>query len=169
MLLYRITRRCQEVRSRLEPNRCCRCFVRWTPCPVAQFGRRESRTGRLGRVAGRLQPRSRDCVLLWPNGCDDSHRRFRDSGASSHRQAHLCDTTGNPAAYRRASPIAYIALGQPPILVVHGDGDTPVPFEQSKRCWMHASGQAPMKSWSKSGMRITTSNSWIRAASLDRH
>jgi acetyl esterase/lipase len=39
----------------------------------------------------------------------------------------------NPAAYLRASPITYVAYGQPPVLMVHGDGDTLVPFEQSQR------------------------------------
>ncbi len=39
----------------------------------------------------------------------------------------------NPSAYRRASPITYVSSGKPPILMVHGDHDTLVPFEQSKR------------------------------------
>ena len=39
----------------------------------------------------------------------------------------------NPSAYGRASPITYVSPGKPPILMVHGDGDTLVPFAQSKR------------------------------------
>jgi acetyl esterase/lipase len=39
----------------------------------------------------------------------------------------------NPDAYARASPIAYISPGDPPLLMVHGDSDTLVPFTQSER------------------------------------
>ena len=39
----------------------------------------------------------------------------------------------NSAAYAKASPITYVATGKPPVLMVHGDGDTLVPFQQSKR------------------------------------
>jgi dipeptidyl aminopeptidase/acylaminoacyl peptidase len=39
----------------------------------------------------------------------------------------------NPPAYGRASPNTYVSRGKPPILMVHGYGDTLVPFEQSKR------------------------------------
>ena len=38
------------------------------------------------------------------------------------------------AAYRQASPITYVSPGAKlPILMIHGDGDTLVPFAQSKR------------------------------------
>ena len=36
-------------------------------------------------------------------------------------------------AYARASPITYISPDDPPLLMVHGDGDTLVPFTQSDR------------------------------------
>ena len=39
----------------------------------------------------------------------------------------------NPAAYARASPITYVSPDDPPLLMVHGDGDTLVPFSQSER------------------------------------
>ena len=37
------------------------------------------------------------------------------------------------AAYANASPITYISPDDPPLLMVHGDGDTLVPFSQSER------------------------------------
>jgi acetyl esterase/lipase len=36
-----------------------------------------------------------------------------------------------PAAYRRASPIFYVSKDDPPLLLVHGERDADVPFEQS--------------------------------------
>jgi acetyl esterase/lipase len=39
----------------------------------------------------------------------------------------------SPATYRRASPISYVVSGKPAILMFHGNGDTLVPVEQSKR------------------------------------
>ena len=39
----------------------------------------------------------------------------------------------NADAYARASPITYISPDDPPLLMVHGDGDTLVPFTQSDR------------------------------------
>lgn len=37
------------------------------------------------------------------------------------------------AAYKRASPIKYLGPGKPPVLMIHGDGDTLVPFSQSQK------------------------------------
>jgi len=37
------------------------------------------------------------------------------------------------AAYKRASPISYLGPGKPPVLMIHGDGDTLVPFSQSQK------------------------------------
>ena len=39
----------------------------------------------------------------------------------------------NADAYARASPITYISSDDPPLLMVHGDGDTLVPLSQSER------------------------------------
>jgi acetyl esterase/lipase len=39
----------------------------------------------------------------------------------------------NGNAYLLASPITYISLDDPPLLMFHGDGDTLVPFAQSER------------------------------------
>jgi dipeptidyl aminopeptidase/acylaminoacyl peptidase len=60
-----------------------------------------------------------------------------DADFGSRAQAAITKLFGatqreSPAAYRRGSPIGYVAPGKPPILMVHGDGDT-LPFEQSKR------------------------------------
>ncbi len=38
-----------------------------------------------------------------------------------------------PDLYRTASPISYVSKGDPPLLLVHGDKDDGVPFEQSAR------------------------------------
>jgi acetyl esterase/lipase len=38
-----------------------------------------------------------------------------------------------PALYRKASPVFYVAKGDPPLLLVHGEKDSDVPFEQSVR------------------------------------
>ncbi len=39
---------------------------------------------------------------------------------------------GGDAAYREASPITYVTPDDPPLLLVHGDADPVVPFEQSE-------------------------------------
>jgi acetyl esterase/lipase len=38
-----------------------------------------------------------------------------------------------PDLYRRASPISYVSKNDPPLLLVHGENDADVPFEQSAR------------------------------------
>lgn len=37
----------------------------------------------------------------------------------------------NEELYRRASPIAYVSKGSPPTLLIHGDSDDTVPYQQS--------------------------------------
>jgi acetyl esterase/lipase len=39
----------------------------------------------------------------------------------------------NPANYRNASPVTWVAKGDPPLLMFHGDEDTTVPHDQSVR------------------------------------
>lgn len=41
-----------------------------------------------------------------------------------------------PEVWKQASPITYVAAGDPPFLIVHGDKDTTVPHEQSE--WLEA-------------------------------
>jgi dipeptidyl aminopeptidase/acylaminoacyl peptidase len=41
--------------------------------------------------------------------------------------------TENPAVYRKASPIFYVSKNDPPLLLVHGEKDDGVPFDQSVR------------------------------------
>jgi acetyl esterase/lipase len=41
--------------------------------------------------------------------------------------------TDRPDVYRRASPIAHVSADDPPILLVHGEGDQIVPFSQAER------------------------------------
>jgi hypothetical protein len=38
-----------------------------------------------------------------------------------------------PERYREASPITYVSSDDPPVLMVHGDADLTVPFDQSER------------------------------------
>jgi len=38
----------------------------------------------------------------------------------------------DPAAYREASPITYVTPDDPPLLLIHGDADPQVPFQQSE-------------------------------------
>ncbi len=38
----------------------------------------------------------------------------------------------DPAAYREASPITYVTPDDPPLLLIHGDADSAVPFQQSE-------------------------------------
>jgi dipeptidyl aminopeptidase/acylaminoacyl peptidase len=38
-----------------------------------------------------------------------------------------------PELYRKASPISYVARDDPPLLLVHGENDDGVPFDQSVR------------------------------------
>lgn len=41
--------------------------------------------------------------------------------------------TEKPALYRKASPILYVSKNDPPLLLVHGERDEDVPFDQSVR------------------------------------
>ena len=41
--------------------------------------------------------------------------------------------SGKPNLYRRGSPIFYVSKDDPPLMLVHGEGDDGVPFDQSVR------------------------------------
>ena len=76
---------------------------------------------------------------------------FRTMSADfgSRAQAAIAKLLGvafrdNPTAYARASPITYISADDPPLLMIHGDGDTLVPFAQSERM-LEAYGKAGLK------------------------
>jgi acetyl esterase/lipase len=43
-----------------------------------------------------------------------------------------CSYEENPALWKSASPLAYVAAGDPPVLMVHGDADRLVPLAQSQ-------------------------------------
>jgi acetyl esterase/lipase len=50
-----------------------------------------------------------------------------------------------PENYLRASPVTWVAKGDPPILIFHGDQDTTVPFDQSVRM---------MRAYRKAGLHV---------------
>ncbi len=47
----------------------------------------------------------------------------------------------DPAAYREASPITYVTPDDPPLLLIHGDADATVPFQQSELMLAALEGQ----------------------------
>ena len=47
----------------------------------------------------------------------------------------------DPAAYREASPITYVTPDDPPLLLIHGDADPVVPFQQSELMLAALEGQ----------------------------
>jgi acetyl esterase/lipase len=135
----------------------CKCAIRYLRANAAQYGIDPERIGVAGASAGGhlalLVGTADDKSGLegtggWPKvssgvkavvsffGPTDFRTIETDFGPRG--QGAILKFVGgtvveNADAYRRASPIAYVSPGDPPILMVHGDSDQLVPFEQSKR------------------------------------
>ncbi len=130
----------------------CKCAVRYLRANAERYGLDPDRIGIAGASSGGHlallvgladQKAGLEGFGGWPNvssrvsavvsyyGPTDLTAIAADFGTRA--QAAITKLIGvasqeSPAAYWRASPIAYVAPGKPPILMVHGDGDTLVPF-----------------------------------------
>ena len=67
---------------------------------------------------------------------------FRRFDEESGRYERITDSSELEDCFRRNSPIAHVASGNPPVLLIHGDGDDLVPVSQSEvlRDRLQASG-----------------------------
>jgi acetyl esterase/lipase len=137
----------------------CKCAIRYLRANAAKYGIDPNRIGvagassggHLALLAGTADEKSGlEGSGGWPAvssrvkavasyyGPTDFRTMTVDFGARA--QAAITKLLGapfpqNPGAYARASPIAYISPDDPPLLMIHGDGDTLVPFSQSERMW----------------------------------
>ena len=137
----------------------CKCAVRYLRANAAKYGIDRDAIGVAGSSAGGhlalLVGMARKAADLegaggWRGvssrvaavasyyGPTDLTKMQTDFGARA--QAAITKLIGGtpdefPLALRRASPVSYIAPGDPPILLVHGTGDTLVPFAQSARLY----------------------------------
>jgi len=135
----------------------CKCAIRYLRANARKYGIDAKRIGAAGASSGGhlalLAGLADEKAGLegsggWPNvssrvsavssyyGPTDLTAIAVDFG--SRAQAAITKLIGatseeNPAAYRKASPVTYVAPGKPPILLIHGAEDRLVPFEQSKR------------------------------------
>jgi acetyl esterase/lipase len=135
----------------------CKCAVRYLRANAARYGVDPDRIGVAGASSGghlALLVATTDASAGlegeggWPGvssrvsaaasyyGPTDLRSIRTDFGARA--QSAIVKLIGktpeeDPTAFERASPIAHVARGEPPILMAHGDGDTLVPIEQSKR------------------------------------
>jgi acetyl esterase/lipase len=135
----------------------CKCAIRYLRANARQYGIDPDRIGIAGASSGGHlallvgtadQKAGLEGSGGWPHvssrvkavvsyyGPTDLRTITADFGARA--QAAITKLIGatpqeDPGGYRRASPITYVSPGDPPILIVHGDSDTLVPFEQSKR------------------------------------
>lgn len=66
-------------------------------------------------------------------GIADVADQIEGAHKQPYAEAWIPDQPGRMDLARRLSPITYVRKGLPPILAIHGDADTIVPYEQSVR------------------------------------
>ena len=131
----------------------CKCAVRWLRAHAGDYGVDADHIGVWGGSAGghlalmvALADKSAGLEGNggWANyssgvqavcsfyGSSDMVKQFT-KGDKQAPSAFLGGKPGDePEAFFRASPINYVTPDDPPLLMVHGDKDTTVPFEQSE-------------------------------------
>jgi acetyl esterase/lipase len=135
----------------------CKCGVRFLRANAAKYGIDPQRIGAAGGSAGGhlallvgtaderaglegsggwpgVSSRVR-AVVSWFGPADFSvgHTAF-EHGKGPAPLAFLGGTLEEkPEIYRRASPVTWVSADDPPILMIHGDQDKTVPFDQSVR------------------------------------
>lgn len=138
----------------------CKCAVRWLRANASKHGVDPDRIGAIGFSAGGHLALMLACVGdtegLEGTGGNPAVSSWVSAACSwfgpadfargemefaEHVRPLLTEFLGGPFAqrpepYRRASPITYASWDDAPVLLVHGDRDSIVPFDQSVR--MHA-------------------------------
>jgi acetyl esterase/lipase len=82
-------------------------------------------TGECTGISSRLQA----VVSLY--GISDVSKVFGHDGSEIWPQVFNVDADDNDPRLKTASPLTYVHPGTPPFLIIHGDKDSVVPFEQS--------------------------------------
>ncbi len=138
----------------------CKCAVRWLRANAKRLGIDPDRIGAMGasagghlalmlgcadRTAGLEGKGGNDGVSSWVKAvsswCGPADFVRGELEFAPNIRPLLVNFLGGPCAekpepYRHASPITHASWDDPPMLLVHGDQDSVVPFEQSER--MHA-------------------------------
>jgi acetyl esterase len=113
--------------------------VRWVQANARRLGidpRRialmgESAGGHLVALAG-LRQKIRVAAIIGFYGIYDLPLWFQQRGEVPRNIAQYLPDE-EPETWREASPISYLSRNSPPMMLVHGAGDTGVPWRQSER------------------------------------
>jgi acetyl esterase/lipase len=132
----------------------CKCAIRFLRANASNYGIDPERIGVAGSSAGghlaELLATARQSAGLegnggWPDVSSRVQAAASYYGVSDLTGEFPADTVpylekfmggakkDQPDSYRRASPISYVARDDPPLLLVHGENDDGVPFDQSVR------------------------------------
>jgi acetyl esterase/lipase len=132
----------------------CKCAIRFLRANAAKYGIDPERIGVAGSSAGGhlaelvatsdqsagfegdggWQPvSSRVQAAASYYGVSDLTMRFPQETSEVIERFLQATRQGKPELYRKASPIFYVSKDDPPLLLVHGQQDDGVPFEQSSR------------------------------------
>jgi acetyl esterase/lipase len=132
----------------------CKCAVRFLRANASTYGIDPDRIGVAGSSAGghlaELVATTEKSVGLegdggWPTISSEVQATASYFGPSDLTRQFPADTVPviekflrgtekeKPELYRQASPIFYVSKNDPPLLLVHGEKDDGVPFEQSVR------------------------------------
>lgn len=131
-----------------------RCALRWVVEHAAEYGFDTAKIVVTGNSAGGhlalttgLLPESAGLDRLCPGaaplprvaaivdwyGITDVNELLDGNDRRDFAVAWLGSTPDRDAIARRVSPLGYVRSGAPPILMVHGDADPIVPYEQAQR------------------------------------
>jgi acetyl esterase/lipase len=132
----------------------CKCAIRYLRANASRYGIDPTRIGVAGSSAGghlaELVATAHQSAGLegnggWPGVSSEVQAAASYYGPSDLTREFPADTvpvivkflratkTEKPQLYRKASPIFYVARTDPPLLLVHGQNDDGIPFDQSVR------------------------------------
>ncbi len=133
----------------------CKCAIRYLRANAAKYEIDPRRIGLVGSSAGAHLAllagladeeaglegsggwpgvSSRVAAVASLKGVSDftvGHKAFQDGQGIAPMRFLGGTMEEKPEAYRRASPLTWLSPGDPPILLLHGDADTTVPYDQS--------------------------------------
>jgi len=78
-----------------------------------------------------LGPSTKIAAVIDFFGIADLSDQLIGSNSREYAEAWIPDQPGRMELARRLSPITYVRKGLPPVLAIHGDADSVVPYEQS--------------------------------------